>query len=126
MKIQQITPTLEWKQAKDKLDWSVLTKACSDGKIKRSPLEVQTTTTEQNPITHQSKWRWCGFVTYMFNVLRKKNMGVCKNTGKTFGELMRNFVLDLVEAYILADAGINIRIIGAAERKKHENIIQGR
>ena len=74
----------------------------------------------------QSQWRLYGFITDMYNDLRKKNVGICKNTGKKFGELMQHFVLGLDEAYIMSDAGGNIRIIGAANRKKHENILADR
>ena len=59
----------------------------------------------------------------MFNELQKKDVVVCKNTAKTFGELMQNFVLGLDESYIIADDGRNIRNVVAANRKQHENII---
>ena len=62
----------------------------------------------------------------MFNDLRRKNGGLCKNTGNTFRDLMQNFVLGLDEACIMADAGGNIKIIGAADRKKHEKILVDR
>ena len=62
----------------------------------------------------------------MFNDLQRKNGGLCKKTGKTFGGLMQHFVLGLDEACIMADAGGNIQIIGAADRKKHENILADR
>ena len=62
----------------------------------------------------------------MFNDMRRKNGGICKKTGKTFIELMHHFVLGLDEACIMADAGGNIKIIGAADRKKHENILADR
>ena len=53
----------------------------------------------------------------MFNDLWRKNGGYAKKTGKTFGELMQHFVLGLDEACIMADAGGNIKNIGAADRK---------
>ena len=62
----------------------------------------------------------------MFNKLRRKNGGLCKKTGNTFGELMQHFVLVLDEVCIMAYAGGNIKIIGAANRKKHENILADR
>ena len=93
--IQEINTTLDQKQANDQLDWHVLTKAHSDGKIERSTLEAQATTTEQTSIMYQSQWCWYGFVTGMFNEVRKKYVDVCKNTAKTLGELMNNFVLGL-------------------------------
>ena len=121
--IQKINPTLDQNQAKDQLDRRTLTKYHADGKIERSTLKAHTTTTEQTSITYQSQWRWYGFGTGMFNEVQKKDMDVCKNTAKTFGELMHNFFLGLDEACIMADDGRNIRIIGAANRKKHEKII---
>ena len=62
----------------------------------------------------------------MFNELCRNNGGTCKNTGKTFGELMQHFVLGLDEACIMADTGGNIKIIGADDRKKDENILADR
>ena len=105
------------------MEKNVLPKAYADGKIKRKTLKVQETRTERTAITYLSQWRWYIFFTSMFNDLRRKNGGLCKNTGKTFGELMQHFVLGLDKACIMADAGGNIKIIGAADRKKNEKII---
>ena len=62
----------------------------------------------------------------MFNDLRMKNGRLCKNTGKKIGELMQHFVLSIDEACIMEDAGGNIIIIGAADRKNHKNILADR
>ena len=124
--IQWVNSTLDRKQAKDLLERRVLPKAYADGKIKRNTLKVQATTTERTAIMYQSQWRWYSFVTSMFNDLRRKNGGLCKNTGKKFGGLMQHFVLGLDEACIMAYDGGNIKIIGAANRKKHEKIIADR
>ena len=86
--IQEINPTMDRKQDKDKLDRCVLTKAHSGGRINRRTLKEHVMTTEWIAITYQSKWRWNSFVTIMFNDIRKKNVSVCTNTGKLFGELM--------------------------------------
>ena len=75
---------------------------------------------------YKSQWFWYVFVTGVFNYLRKNNVGVCKKIGKTFGQLMQNFVLVLGEECIMADAGRNIRIIGSANRKKYEKILADR
>ena len=61
----------------------------------------------------------------MFNDIRKTNVGVCKNTGKTFGELMQNILMGLDKSCIMADAGGNIRIIGDTD-KNHEKILADR
>ena len=39
---------------------------------------------------------------------------------------MQHYVLGLDEAYIMSDAGVNIVIIGAADRKNHKTIISDR
>ena len=124
--IQEVNPTLDRKQAKDLLERRVLPKSHADGKINRHTLKVQVTTTERTAITYQSQWLWYSFVTSMFNYLRRKNGGLCKKTGNTFGELMQDFVLSLDEACIMSDAGGNIKIIGASDKKKHEKILAGR
>ena len=51
--------------------------------------------------------------------MRIKNTGLCPKTGKTFGELMDHFVLGGDETCLLASDG-DVRIIGDAEKKKHE------
>ena len=109
--IHEINTTLERKQYQDQLDRRVLTKLHADEKIKRRTLKAQAMKTERTAITYQSQLHWYIFVTGMFDDLRKKNVGVCKDTGKKFGELIQNFVLGLDEACIMADAGINSRII---------------
>ena len=43
--------------------------------------------------------------------MQKKNVGVCKNNGKTFIYLMPHFGLGLDEACIMVDADKNIRIV---------------
>ena len=117
--IQEINPTLDWKQAKDQLYRNVFTKARADGKIDRRTLKAHATTTERIDVMYQSHCLCDGFVTGMSNELWKKDVGVCKKTANKFGELMQNFVLGLDETFIMADAGRNIRIIGSANRKQN-------
>ena len=124
--IQEVNPTLDRKQAKYLLERRVLPKAYTDRKVKRKTLKVQATTTERTSITYQSQWRWYSFVTSMFNDQQRNNGGLCKNTSKKFRALMQHFVLGLVEACIMVDGGGNIKIIGAANRKNHENVIADR
>ena len=124
--IQEVNPTLDHKQAKDLLERHLLAKAYADGKIKKNTLNVQATTIERTAVTYRSQWCCYSFVTIMFNDMRRKNGGICKKTGKTFGELMHHLVLGLDEACIMADDGGNIKIIRATDRKKHENILSDR
>ena len=103
--IQEINPMLDRRQSKGHFNWLVFTKARADGKIKRRTLKSQATTTERTAIAYQSKWRQYVFSTNIFNDIRKNNMGVCKETGKTFVQLMQHLVLILDEAFIMAYYG---------------------
>ena len=105
------------------LERCVFPSAYKYGKIKKKTLKVRATTTEQTSITHRLQWRWYDFVTSMFNEPRRKNEGLCKNTGNMFGELMQNFLFGLGEACIMSYAGGDIIIVGASDRENNKNIL---
>jgi hypothetical protein len=66
------------------------------------------------------QWRWYQNVQEALNLLRQKNTGVCHKTGKQFGEVMDFFVVGADEACLMSDAHGNVKIIGSADKKKHE------
>ena len=51
--------------------------------------------------------------------LRQLNTGVCRVTGKAFGELIQHFILGGDETCMQGNAG-SLRIVGSVERKKHD------
>ena len=71
-------------------------------------------------ITFEQQWRWHTIVNNAFNTLRQRNAGVCRLTGKTFGELMGHFVIGGDEACFMANASGGGRMIGSADIKKQE------
>ena len=52
--------------------------------------------------------------------LRKRNTGLCKLTGKQFGELMKHFIVGGDKSNFLADADGNLKIVAEKGRNKHE------
>eukprot|EP00956_Cyclotella_meneghiniana_P045509 scaffold372383_cov146-Cyclotella_meneghiniana.AAC.1 len=52
--------------------------------------------------------------------LRENNTGVCRKTGKSFGEIIDHFVVGADEACLMTDNHGSFRIIGASDKKKHE------
>ena len=53
-------------------------------------------------------------------VLRSKNTGTCRKTGKLFGELIQQFLFGGDETYSQACQNGDVHIIGSAGRKKHK------
>ena len=52
--------------------------------------------------------------------LRENNTGICKcGCGKTFGELIDHFIIGGDKTCLVA-SGNTVRIVAAADRKKHE------
>jgi hypothetical protein len=52
--------------------------------------------------------------------LRETNIGLCKKSGKTFGEVMAHFIIGLDEMCIMSDAHGDCYVIAASDKKKHE------
>ena len=48
------------------------------------------------------------------------NTGCCKKTGKSFGEVIEHFVVGGNEAYLLADAYGDLKVVGTAGNRKHK------
>ena len=53
-------------------------------------------------------------------MLREHNTGVCKLTGKTFGELIAHFIVGGDEACFMANAHGGAKVIGSADIRKQE------
>lgn len=60
------------------------------------------------------------FKTFRFYVLRIKNVGKCKKSRKTFGELIQHFIIGGDEASFIASHNGDAYIIGLVGKRKHE------
>jgi hypothetical protein len=115
--IEDLKPDLSRKQISD--SWNRTGKQRHLDQIKPNPVKAQATTTKRCAITVGQQYRW--FKTYdgAIQFLREHNKGVCRKTGKLFGELIEYFISAGDETCILACDG-QMMIVGSADRKKHE------
>lgn len=70
---------------------------------------------KRSAITVKQQFRWHKMVDGVLNLLRHVNTGVCRLTGKTFGEVMHHFVVggdetcfqasDVGDAMVIAEHG---------------------
>jgi hypothetical protein len=87
--------------------------------LKKNNVTAQLTTTNRCAITIPQQWRWHTRYEAAINKLRELNTGVCRVTGKPFGELIQHFILGGDETCMQGNAG-SLRIVGSVERKKHD------
>jgi len=78
---------------------------------------VQCTTSDRIAINLPQQYRWHVAIDNEYNFLREKNCVVCAKTKKTFGELMKHFIIGLDEMCIMSDVRGSLRVIGSAEKK---------
>lgn len=81
---------------------------------------AQKTSSKRSMTSVAHQWRWHHNFQMALNQLRMLNTGLCQKSGKTFGELIDHFVIGADEACLLADAHGSVKILGAADKKKHE------
>ena len=55
-------------------------------------------------------------------MLRENITGLCKKSGKIFGEILPHFIIGLDEACLVADATGHCRIHESDTKKRHEKI----
>ena len=122
--IQELKPKLSRRQASQLLSRQVIPKNAEKGLIKGNLVKAQPTTTDRTAITVSQQYRWHRLVDSVYKDLWERNTGVCPVTSRSFGELMPHFLIGLDESSICADHAGNLKIIGAANKKKHEKILQ--
>ena len=83
---------------------------------------AQATTTKRSAITVEQQFRWYCTYEQALDLLRELNAGVCQKTGKTFGELIANFIVAGDETGLSGMEGA-VRIVGSRGKSKQEKII---
>ena len=78
---------------------------------------AQRTTTKRIAITVAQQFRWFTRYEEGLKFLREKNTGVCRKTGKHFGELIVHFVIGGDETNLIADVDGDLKIIGDAGKR---------
>ena len=116
--LQQLEPDLSFNQAKNYIHRTLKKK--SECRIKRRHVKAQQTTSKRSQCTVAQQFRWFKNYKRAISFLQEKNTGICKKTGKQFGELIEHFILGADETCAIADADGDLRILGEHGKKKHE------
>ena len=124
--VQEINPELSRAQASYQVRANILPKNAAKGVLKPNLVKAQGTTSDRTGISVASQYRWHYLVEEILRRANRVNTGTCPVTGKQYGQLQDHFIIGLDEMCIMADHGGNIKIIGAADVKKQEKILQDR
>jgi hypothetical protein len=117
--VQQLDPKLTQKQARHHLSRNLLKGDTSI--VKATSAVTQQITTKRSNITVPQQYRWHQTYENYLDELRRKNTGVCRISGKTFGDLIHCFITAGDETNLMAsDDNRGVEVSGAANRKKHE------
>jgi hypothetical protein len=71
--------------------------------LKPNLMRVQKTMSKRSSCDVAQQWRWMKMFEAGLNYLHANNTGVCRKTGKLFGELIEHFVIGSDEACLMAD-----------------------
>eukprot|EP00978_Attheya_sp_CCMP212_P031727 scaffold120920_cov35-Attheya_sp.AAC.1 len=118
--VMNMNPKISRKQAADVFNRTI--RPNNKDLLTQNNVTAQATTTKRSAITIPQQYRW--FKTYhnALNELRLRNTGLCKLSGKTFGEVIHHFIFGGDESCMMASAG-ELSIVGSMDRKKHEKKI---
>jgi hypothetical protein len=114
----KVIPTLTQEQASNHYHHTFIPK--HSDRLKPRPVKAQKTTSKRSQCTVAQQFRWFTLYSKALAFLREKNTGVCRVTGKSFGEVIEYFILGGDETNLIADADGELRIVGEKGKKKHE------
>jgi hypothetical protein len=113
--VQELDPKLTQEQARHHLLRTLLKGDTTI--VKAKSVVAQQTTTKRSNITVPQQYRWHQTYEHSLDELRCKNTGVCRISGKTFGELIHCFITAGGETNLMAsDDNRGVKVIGAANR----------
>jgi hypothetical protein len=115
---------LSQSQAAKQLSRRVLPEDSKAGVIKATTQKVQATTSDRTNVSLGQQFCWHCIVDEEYNLLRTSNTGLCKRSGKSFGEVVGHFIAGLNEMCLMSDAHGDLRVFGSADKKKHEKLLQ--
>jgi hypothetical protein len=122
--IMDLINNLSLSQAAKQLSRRVLPENSKAGVIKAMTQKVQATTSDRTNISLGQQFCWHCIVNEEYNLLCMSNTGLCKRSGKSFGEVMGHFIVGLDEMCLMSDAHEDLHVFGSADKKKHEKLLQ--
>lgn len=88
-------------------------------RIKSRPVKSQKTTVKRSQmITVKQQFRWFSNVEKAYKFLRENNTGVCRRTGKSFGELIDHFVVSADETCVQNDSQGELKVFWRSGEKE--------
>jgi hypothetical protein len=95
--IMDLNNNLSRSQAAKQLSRRVLPENSKAGVIKATTQKVQATMSDCTNISLGQQFCWHRIVDEEYDLLRTSNTGLCKRSGKSFGEVMGHFIVGLDE-----------------------------
>jgi len=122
--VMTAAPNISREQARRQLSRRVIPESHAAGILKGKVRKIQATTSDRIAISLPQQYRWHIAVDNEYKFLRETNIGLCKKSGKTFGEVMAHFIIGLDEMCIMSDSHGDCYVIAASDKKKHEKLLQ--
>ena len=122
--VQEMIPDITRKAARNAMYRNILPLNHALGVLKRTTQKVQATTTDRTNINIPQQYRWHKVVDEVHNYLRTNNTGMCQKSGKTFGEVMPQFLIGLDEMCLMSDSHGDLRVVASADKMKQEKLLQ--
>jgi hypothetical protein len=119
--IQELLPDVSRISAQRQIKSYVLPLNAAIGVLKKKRCKVQATTSDRTNINVAQQCRWHQAVDEVYKHLRRV---LCQSTGKTFGEVMPDFLIGLDEMCLMSDAHGDLRVFASADKKKQEKLLQ--
>jgi hypothetical protein len=116
--IQELVPNITRVSAWRQMQRYVMPPHAAIGVLKRATQKVQATTSDRMNINVAQQYHWHWAVDEVHDYLWKKNTGLYQKTGKTFGEVMPEFLLGLDKMCLMSDAHGNLRVVASVNKKK--------
>ena len=102
--VQEVNQTLTRKQASRQLTDYILRK---NEMVKNSLVKSTAITTIRSAITVEQQFYWHYIYESCLDKLRDVNKGLCKKSGKSFGEVIQHFIIGGDESNFMASANGN-------------------
>ena len=102
--IQELIPTIPRVAARRQMNRYVMPINHKIGVLKLTTQKVQATTSDRTNINVAQQYRWHLAVDEVYKYLWTNNIGLCQKSGKTFGEVMPEFLIGLDEMCLMSDA----------------------
>ncbi len=122
--IQELTSDITREATRRQIIRYVLPVNSKASVLKKSTHKVQATTSNRTNINVAQLYRWHCAVDEVYDLMRTKNTGLCKLSGKSFGEIMPHFIINLDEMCLMSDCHGDLRVFAASEKKKQEKLLQ--